>query len=82
MNKKINHFYKRNINAEKKRQNEWVFKTDMNTNNNKINNCSKQISDNKNKMNDYWTKDQCSQHPHEWFLKANANAMNMQMNYC
>ena len=33
MNKKINHYYKRNINAEKKRQNEWVFKTDMNTKN-------------------------------------------------
>ena len=35
-----------------------------------------------NKMNDYWTKDQCWQHPNEWFLKSNANAMNMQMNYC
>ena len=33
MNKKISHFYKRNINAEKERQNEWVFKTDMNTKN-------------------------------------------------
>ena len=38
---KINDFEKRNMNAEKK---ELVLKTDMNINNNKINNCSKQIS--------------------------------------
>ena len=30
--------------AEEKKTNEKVLKTDMNTNNNKINNCSKQIS--------------------------------------
>ena len=82
---KINDFEKRNMNAEKK---ELVLKTDMNINNNKINNCSKQISM-LTKQN-YWllnkrpmvttlkwmiskNKCQCFEQANESLLKRNIN---------